>query len=123
MPKTLKSVVQDITKAAEKSKFEKLIELLPIILGLLGKFKKNPFPTAAQRSQKGFKADKTLPDKEDIQNAVIALNAMCDRVDQSTPPAGAKAGLLGGRVNWKVIIPVGVDLVKKLLENMNAEMK
>jgi len=118
MAKTVKALVRQITKAADESNFSKFVSLLSELLSLLSVLK----PMLAQKAEGGAKkkADNGMPSKEEIENCLEALDTIKD--DATTHNlGGAKAGLFGGAVNWKVVVPLLVDVVKKILESLAAQ--
>lgn len=109
--KTLKGLINDITKAANASKFDKFLKLVGDLLALLAASRTKPKMSAKGGPPKDF------PTGDELQDCTEALEAM-DQGSANTPATGAKAGIFGGGLGWRTLIPIAVEFVKQLIDEL-----
>lgn len=114
-PKTLKKVLKELKAAAEGDKPEKLACAVGDLLHALPT--KKP-PKAAAGTKAKAPAGPTEDELEDIKTALDEFENSYEHDEEA--PTGVQKGLFGGG-NWKVLIPLLVDLGKKLLDSLLEE--
>lgn len=109
-PKPLKTILANLRKAAEGQKPDKLACAVgELIAAVPGK--------AAPKNASAAPGAGRPPSQEDIEEIKECLDAFAEANDDLEP----QRGLFGGGLNWKVVVPILVDLAKKFLDGILAE--
>lgn len=114
--KSFKMVLNGLKKAAEGDSPEKLSKAVgDLLVTLPGK---KP-PKGAAAAPGAGKA----PAQEEIEEVKEALDEFASNYEETDEDMAVQKGLFGGGTNWKIIVPILVDLAKKFLEGLLARQE